>query len=145
MRFQTPLWSLELAPGWRAEDRGDHCAVLNGDPHTALRLATFQPAGGLTAVTWVKMVARVHSPRGRMVTEVRCGDFRGVRTEFAVMATPALPLAFDRWQIAWALECEGRPLDVGYTCPLWQAVRDDADVRAMLDSLRAGPRVRDEA
>jgi hypothetical protein len=144
MRFRTPVWSLELAPEWRAEDRGDHVAVLNDDPDTMLRLTTFELTHGLTAAKWIEMVGRFHPPRGRPVKEVRCGGFRGIRTEFAVMDPGAPPTRDDRWLRAWTLECGGTPLDITYTCPLWCAGRDDADVRGMLASLRAGPRIRPE-
>lgn len=143
-RFDTPVWSLELAPGWRAEDRGDHFAVLNDDPDAMLRLTTFELTHRLTAAKWIEMVGRGHPPKGRTVKEVRCGDFAGIRTEFAVMDPGAPPRRDDRWLRAWTLECDGTPLDITYTCPLWCAGRDDADVRVMLASLRAGTRIRPE-
>ena len=88
------------------------------------------------------MVARVHPPKDRTVTEVRCGDFRGLRTEFPVMDSHAPPRLEDRWIRGWTLECDGRPLDITYRCPLWCAGRHDQEVVSMIDTLRADSRTR---
>src|SRR5215218_755495 len=129
-RFQTPVWSLELAPGWRAEDCGDHVVILSDEPDTSLRLTSFDLPKKLTAAMWVEMVASTNRPMGRPVTEVKCGDFHGVRTEFSVMDSSVPPARDDEWLRGWALEYEGTPLDVTYRCPLWCAGRYDQDVIA---------------
>jgi hypothetical protein len=133
----APYWTMRLADGWRAEQRGDHVAVLNAHPGTLLRLTTFDPAAsGMTARQWVEMAARVHPPQGRPLAEVRCGDFSGFRTEFGWLGGSAPSGDEDGWLRGWMLECDGLPLDVTYTCPLSAAGRDDADLRAMLETLR---------
>jgi len=142
MRVHTSVWSLELAPGWRLEDHCDYAVILNDDPDTVLRLTTLEVANGLTAAGWVERVASVQRAKGRTVAEARCGDFRGIRCEFAVMDRIAPPRREDRWVRVWTLVCDGTPLDITYSSPLWCAGRDDRDVRTMVESLQAGPRIR---
>lgn len=135
--LHRPPWRIQLAPGWRAEDCGDHVALLNDAADSQLRLTTFNPAKiRMTARQWIEFAASVHRPKGRPVVEVRCGDFTGYRTEFAVLDSPSPPVGHDRWLRGWMLECDGVPLDVTYTCPLWYAGRDDAEVATMLETLR---------
>ncbi|HYH82729.1 MAG TPA: hypothetical protein VEX86_23250 [Longimicrobium sp.] len=134
--------SIRLAPGWRAEERGDQLALLNGDPGALLLVVTFSLARtNLSARAWVRMAANVHPPKGRPLVPVSCGDFGGYRTEFAspdgFTAGWAPETGGDgRWLRGWLLECNGVPLSVAYTCPLAVAGRDDEQVSAMLDSLR---------
>jgi hypothetical protein len=133
----TPAWSIQIAPGWRAEDRGDHVAVLSSAADTLLRLTTFDPVKSrMTARQWVEAAARVHLPRGRPVVDVACGNFSGYRTEFAIHDSLIPPVGQDLWLRGWMLERDGVPLDVTYTCPLACAGRDDEAVASMLDTLR---------
>lgn len=140
MRVHTAVWSIELAPGWRFKDHGDHVVIESDEPDSALWLTTIELPEGMTAEAWVARVATAERPKGR-VAEVRCGDFMGIRTEFAVMDPNVPPRRDDRWVRVWTLACDGTPLDVTYRCPLWYAGRHDQTVVAMLDTLRAKARV----
>ena len=142
MRIHTPVWSMELPTGWKAEDHGDHLVIETDEPGSTLRLITIELPHGMTAAGWVERVAKAQLPKGRRVVEVGCGDFRGIRTEFAMMDPTVPPRSDDRWVRVWSLACEGTPLDITYRCPLWCAGRQDQQVVAMLDTLRADPRIR---
>jgi len=137
-RIHTPLWSLELAPGWRAEDFGEYAVILNDHPDTTLRLTSLDLANGMTGAAWIERVAAAQRAQERPVAEVRCGDFGGIRAEFAWMAPTLSPRREDHWVRVWTLAYDGTPLDVTYRCPLWCAGRDDQVVVAMLATLEAG-------
>jgi hypothetical protein len=135
-RYHAAEWSIELAPGWQAEERGDHVALLSGRSHTLLRICTFRPTDpGMTAEGWAEQAAEVHRPRGRLVTPITCGAFTGFRTEFE---------ATDRWLRGWMLSSGETPLDATYTCPTSDAGLEDRDVDAMLATLAVEP-LREEA
>lgn len=132
---------MELAPGWHAQDHGDHVVIENDEPDGTLWLTTIDLPRGMTAEAWVERVAAAERPKGR-VAEVRCGDFRGIRTEFGVMDPNVPPRSDDRWVRVWTLACSGTPLDITYRCPLRYAGRHDRAIVAMLDTLRAERRSR---
>ncbi|HEU4560503.1 MAG TPA: hypothetical protein VFS20_21815 [Longimicrobium sp.] len=142
MRIHTAVWSMDLALGWHVQDHGDHVVIEPEEPDSTLRLTSIELPGEMTAATWVERVANAQLPKGRRVVEAGCGDFRGIRTEFAMMDPNVPPRSDDRWVRVWSLACDGTPLDITYRCPLRYAGRQDQQVVAMLDTLRAEPRVR---
>lgn len=139
--FRTPVWSIQLTPAWHAEERGDHVALLNDTGDSQLLITAYGVSHTqLTARQWIEFAASVHPPKGRPLVEVRCGDFTGYHTEFAVFDSPVPPVGQDRWLRSWMLESNGVPLDVTYTCPLSDAGRDNEAIASMLDTLRfTGP------
>src|SRR5688500_5438454 len=83
-------WSLELAPGWAAEEcveysrdeRLPYVVVRPGSGDAELRLTTFDP-GHIGAAEWVRACAEFNRLKTRPVVPVRFGVFSGCVTEFA--------------------------------------------------------------
>jgi hypothetical protein len=135
--FTSLPWSIELAPGWKAERRSE---IRNGHrdeyvvvaPTTGEALLSFSsqpfPAGGChDAEAWMEQVALVNRARGRPVSSVDCGDFIGYLTSF---------FAGTELLRGWVLRRHTFPLDVCYRCDAKHEGRDDVAVDGMLNALR---------
>lgn len=145
--YASPFrWSLELAPGWAAEEcveysrdeRLPYVVVRPRGGDAELRLTTFD-SRHIGAAEWVRTCAEIDGRKNRPVVPVRFGVFSGCATEFAsigvFMGGPAECPAGDLWVRGWALHAGPFPLDVTYRCPLSLAGRDDVAVEAMLCTL----------
>jgi hypothetical protein len=139
-------WSLELAPGWAAQECVEHSrderlpyvVVRPRSGDAELRLTTFDP-GRIAAAAWVRTCAEINRLKNRPVVPVRFGVFSGCATEFAsggvLIVGAADWLSGEGWIRGWALHAGPFPLDVTYRCPLSLAGRDDMAVEAMLCTL----------
>jgi hypothetical protein len=126
-------WTIELAPGWRAEVRhetltGETTAFLAILPkaNDALLRLTPDERGIMAAAEWVELVGRNHRCLGRIVSALDCGDFSGNVVEFN---------AGDEWIRGWALCSDSVPVDATYRCKATEVGRDDAAVDKMLSTL----------
>src|SRR5689334_7246505 len=88
-RFAAFGWSIDLAPGWRAELRqdssfGETTAFLAVVPEAndALLRLTPDERGIMAAAEWVEAVGRINRDKGRAVSVIQCGDFAGNIVQF---------------------------------------------------------------
>lgn len=133
-RFVAFGWSIDLAPGWRAEIRqetltGEKTAFLAIFPkaNDALLRLTPDERGIMGAPEWVELVGRINRNRGRIVSAFDCGDFSGNSVQLQ---------AGDEWIRGWALCSDSVPIDATYRCKSTVMGRDDAVVDEMLSTLR---------
>lgn len=126
-------WSIDLAPGWRAEVRqetltGETTAFLAILPkaNDALLRLTPDERGIMAAAEWFELVGRNHRYLGRIVSAIDYGDFSGNAVEFN---------AGNEWIRGWALCSNSVPVDATYRCKATEAGRDDAAVDKMLSTL----------
>ena len=126
--FQAPTWSVELPDGWVAEPHADHVRVRLPFAHAELRITPYRDeTGRLSPAEWLRVAERFTRQRGRPVITRRCGDFAGHETRFAAGSVRIR---------GWALLAGEAGLDVNYRCATPDAGRDDAEVDAVLSTLR---------
>ena len=83
--------------------------------------------GRLSAADWVRVTEHFTTKRGRPVLPRRCGEFAGYETRFDAGSV---------WIRGWALLAGEEGLDVNYRCAITDAGRDDAEIDAVLSTLR---------
>ena len=122
-----PKWLVDFPTGWIVEHRKNR--VTARSPRGAeLEFTTFVPKdSGTDAATWIKTAAHVDRQKGRTVVPAKCGDFRGYETRFV-----------SRGQLihGWVLAAGDLPLDVTYKCDEADVGHEEAELRAMLATLR---------
>lgn len=120
-------WLVDFPTGWIVENRKNR--VTARSPRGAeLEITTFVPKdSGTDAATWIKTAAHVDRQKGRAVVPAKYGDFHGYETRLV-----------SRGQLiqSWVLAAGDLPLDVTYRCDEADAGREEADLRAMLATLR---------
>jgi len=129
--YQTPAWALELPAGWTAAQREDHVVIALPFPAAQLRLTPYRDeTDTMTPEKWVRWTEQLHRKRGRTVIARKCGDFHGYEVRFAALGD---------WIRGWALVANGVGVDIDYRCPEAEAKRDDAEIDAVLSTLRLLP------
>ena len=120
-------WLVDFPTGWIVEHRKNGVSArspLGGE----LEMTTFVPAdSGTDAKTWIKTAAHVDRQKGRAVVAAKSGEFHGYETRFV-----------SRGQLihSWVLAAGELPPDVTYKCDEADAGHEEADLRAMLATLR---------
>ena len=126
--FQAPMWSVELPDGWAAEPYPDYVQVRLPFTHAEMRITPYRDeTGRLSPTEWLHVAEHFTRQHGRPVIPRRCGDFAGHATQF---------VAGSVWIRGWALRAGEQGLDVNYRCASADAGRDDAEVDAVLSTLR---------
>jgi hypothetical protein len=122
-----PKWLVDFPTGWIVEQRKNR--VTARSPRDAeLKFKTFVPReSGTDAETWIKTAADVDRQKGREVVAAKYGDFDGYETRF---------VSRGRLIHSWVLAAGDLPLDVTYKCDEADAGREEAELRAMLATLR---------
>jgi len=138
--IRGPVWTLSAPDGWTVRPSKE--APLAA-PREEPCIALVAPAGdaALRLFTWYDDRCRSAEEAARMCGETApqlgCSDVRQVRCgEFAGYTASQLD---SRWWRHWWLAAGAVPLCPVYTCDPSVIGRDDAEVDAMLATLRARP------
>lgn len=136
-RFAAFGWSIDVAPGWKAEIRGASAfgetasfVVIVPETDDALLTLVTDERGIMAASQWAELVGQLNRAKGRPVSFIQCGDFSGNAVEFN---------SGSEWIRGWALCCGSFPLHASYRCNARTMGRDDAFVDNMLSTLHVEP------
>ena len=124
---RAPKWLVDFPTGWIVEHHKKR-TTARSPRGGELEITTFVPKdSGTDAATWIKTAAHVDRQKGRAVMAAKCGDFHGYETRFV-----------SRGQLihGWVLAAGELPLDVTYKCDEADAGGEEAELRAMLATLR---------
>ena len=134
MIYRSSRWSIDLKRGWTrvqplSEQPEIEVSAFSPNSSSALfTISTFDPSvSGVSAKTWVELVARINRQKKRTVEPTRIGEFSGFYISFD---TDSVCIR------AWAIRFANDPLDVTYRCDSSMAGRYNADVDKMLSSIR---------
>lgn len=124
--FAGPGWSIELAPGWEAEEEEDCISVFHPDGVGTLQISTAHKEDEDVTADELDDLAQDCAPPGVKLQPLKLQSWKGVGGDFIDDE--------DAWRV-WCVRRGSYALFITYDCPVAESGSEDAAVDAMLTTL----------
>ena len=125
-RFESAWWTIELAPGWSAEEEEHGVTITRPGGAGALQIsAAWKEAGLVTREDLLDLTDSI--PTGTPLHETEVGAFSGLEAEYVDEGRA--------WRMWW-LRSANLMIYASYSCALSKQGVDDGHVFAMLSTFQ---------